>query len=211
MPTKLSRRNLFRLKPADLVQLLRDSRLSGAAGVRNGGTAEIDEPKRYFRPPGARPNETDFLSVCQRCAHCAEACPHGVIDLLGPVAGTAEGTPALHPDRNPCHWCPDFPCVQACPSGALRLGADGKAPPIGQAHLHLDTCLTGEGILCETCALYCPANVKAVRMKNRQPQIDEDACVGCGLCAYHCESAPVSIRIGLSFPREPRTGSDRRA
>jgi len=61
--------------------------------------------------------------------------------------------------------------------------------------LHFDSCLVSQGILCDECAAVCPASVRAVRMVGRQPQIDADACVGCGLCAHYCAAEPVAIRI----------------
>ena len=148
-----------------------------------------------MRPPGALADEEVFLATCQRCGKCAEACPYGVIELLGPAAGRAEGTPVLEPAENPCRWCDSMDCVNACPSGALSLESDGNARPIGKATLHLDRCLTSQGILCDECAAVCPASVRAIRMVGRQPQLDEEVCVGCGLCAHYCASEPVAIDI----------------
>jgi ferredoxin len=34
-----------------------------------------------------------------------------------------------------------------------------------------------------------------MKMVGRYPRLDEDACVGCGLCAYHCEATPTAISI----------------
>lgn len=186
MATKLSRRNLFRLKPRDVAQLFRES--------GNGGEQAEEEPV-YFRPPGALTIERDFLSACERCGKCAEACPHDVIELLGPMAGRAEGTPVLSPADKPCHWCPTMDCVAACPTPALSFGPERMVAPIGRAVLNLETCLTSEGTICDTCASHCPSDVRAITMKNRVPQLDQDRCTGCGLCAWHCESRPGSITI----------------
>lgn len=187
MFVKISRRNLFRLRPVDVMQLVRRARKPETADAK-----EVT----YFRPPGALSNAKDFLTACERCAKCSEACPHGVIEHLGPVAGDVqEGTPVLYPDKNPCHWCSDMPCIQACPSGALAFRPGGIVPPIGKAVLHLNSCLTLEGILCDMCSQFCPTQINAITMKNRRPHLDENACVGCGLCACHCESSPPSLRI----------------
>jgi len=142
-------------------------------------------------------DETSFLSICQRCSHCVTACPHHAIESLGPEAHVAERTPVLHPDTAPCHWCEDMPCIEACPSGALSYGPDRIVPPIGKAVLNMETCLTTEGVPCETCAQYCPPHVRAITMSGGRPVLDEDRCTGCGLCAYHCESTPSSIHIRL--------------
>jgi len=86
-------------------------------------------------------------------------------------------------------------CIRACPTGALAFGEDGSVAAIGKAVLDLSTCLTREGILCDECVTVCPSEVKAMRSAGREPVLDEDLCVGCGLCVFHCPSSPTSIRI----------------
>lgn len=76
------------------------------------------KPRRYIRPPGALADEAAFLSTCVRCSQCIEACPHGVIKKLTAVAGIAEGTPDLQPEKDPYHWCVDMPCITARQSPA---------------------------------------------------------------------------------------------
>ena len=140
-------------------------------------------------------DEEEFLQTCERCHQCAEACPFGVIEILGPGAGDAEETPVLDPERNPCRWCESMDCVRACPSDALSLGATGQPRPIGRATLDHDACLNAQGVLCDECATVCPSEVGAMEMVGRYPRLDDDACVGCGLCAYHCEATPTAIGI----------------
>ncbi len=180
MDKTYSRRQFFRLIPRGAIDAVRDSR-SG-------------QPK-YFRPPGAIENDEDFIKTCEKCKKCAEACPHEVIDHLGVQAGEAENTPIIDPGEKPCHWCPTMDCVKACPSGALSFGQDGTIAPIGKAEIDLSTCVTPQGILCDFCASCCPTHVKAIVMVNRTPQVREELCVGCGLCVYHCDSIPLSIKI----------------
>ncbi len=76
------------------------------------------EPRPVLRPPGALP-EAEFLRTCYRCGSCMDACPSHAIK---PVQGADEdlsGTPWLDIDLEACRDCPQIPCVQACPSGAL--------------------------------------------------------------------------------------------
>ncbi len=77
--------------------------------------------QRWIRPPYAI-NELDFLLACTRCGDCIPACPHQVIFPLSARVGVkAMGTPALDLLNKGCHLCSDWPCVQACPEGALLL------------------------------------------------------------------------------------------
>ena len=89
-------------------------------------------------------------------------------------------------------------CIRACPSGALTFEAGGKVRPIGTARLDSSTCLVNEGILCDECVSVCPEDLSAMQLDGRKPQVDETKCVGCGLCAFHCPSTPVSIRIAAA-------------
>lgn len=181
---KLTRRQFWRVNPAE-----------GLKAVLTGkGSVAEDVMPSYLRPPGAA-DEKDFLSLCERCSDCALACPHEVIGQLGPEAGRAEGTPVLQPETAPCQWCPDFDCIDACPSGALTLGETGVPAGIGQAELHLESCLVSQGILCDICVYRCPPSIRAISLKSRFPVIDQEACTGCGLCSYYCAAETTAIRI----------------
>ena len=191
MGKQFSRRNLFRLRLGDLSELARET--LGASGE------EIDskEPELYIRPPGALAIEAAFLKACDRCRLCSEACPHGVIRHLGVADGPLEGSPFLQPESNPCRWCSDMPCNNACPSGALAFQEDGSVAPIAKASLNRSACLTESGILCDTCSYRCPQSIRAITMSGRSPSLNVDACVGCGLCAYYCDSEPSSFTVAL--------------
>lgn len=185
---KITRRQFWRINPAEGLKTVLTGK--GSEGQGSDETVPL-----YFRPPGAMPDEKSFLATCERCNECADACPYEVIGQLGPGSGPAEGTPVLRPETSPCQWCPDFDCIDACPSGALSLGHGGVPAPIGKAVLNLDNCLVSQGILCEVCADRCPSSLRAIKIKSRFPVIDEAACTGCGLCSYYCAAETTAITI----------------
>ncbi len=195
MNAKITRRQLFRLKPSDVLDMVLK---------KEKPSEDQSHYSDIFRPPGAFGAEEEFLSLCEGCPHCSQACPYDVITHLGPASGVLEGTPVLDPNSsNPCRWCPEMHCVTACPTGALTLGHDNKSPPpIGKAVLNRETCLAEEGILCDRCAVTCPSGIKAISMVNRKPVLDREKCTGCGLCVLYCESTPISLRI-VPVNRQP--------
>ena len=72
-----------------------------------------------LRPPGAH-GESDFSAHCIKCGACMQACPYLAIRPAGSDVGMAVGTPIVDARSQACRLCEDFPCVAACPTGALR-------------------------------------------------------------------------------------------
>ncbi|RME92462.1 MAG: hypothetical protein D6767_03165 [Candidatus Hydrogenedentota bacterium] len=156
---------------------------------------EPEETKiKVIRPPGAAETST-LITLCATCQkECVHACPEKAISLLNEEFGLEEGTPFLSPAQKPCRWCKDFPCVEACPTDALLFH---RIQPIAKAEIDLELCATSQGILCDYCAHLCPSHIRAIKMVNRKPVLEESLCVGCGMCAYHCDQfpSPIAIRI----------------
>lgn len=153
----------------------------------------------FLRPPGARPEE-DFLARCIRCHKCGENCPNDAIRFVGPEGPPeARGTPYLVPREKACILCQT--CNNGCPSGALRpVDPEAYPPPdhmkMGLAELDPNTCHSLHGYICGICIRACP--YEGVAMKAglwEVPQIDPEACVGCGLCEQACVQMPQAIRI----------------
>ena len=154
-----------------------------------------------MRPPGAQPTEQDFLATCsasEGCKACIDACPYHALHGLGPEWGKAESTPAfIDLAANPCRWCQDMPCIQSCESGAL---AQDRLTQIASISLDLDACLNLQGTLCSDCSDFCPPTVRAMTTRGRMPLFNPERCVGCGLCAWHCDAPGEAIKITPNTP-----------
>ncbi len=82
------------------------------------------KPKELrLRPPGAV-DEDDFLSMCIKCGQCLQVCPYDSI-ILEDIDGLGGvGTAYIDPQRRGCYLCEAFPCILACPTGALDHDKD---------------------------------------------------------------------------------------
>ena len=153
----------------------------------------------WIRPPYAL-EELEFLLTCTRCDKCQQACPHNVIFLLPARPGTnVAGTPALDLLNRGCHLCPDWPCVQACEPGALKLpemeDSEVPGPPcLAGVAINPDVCLPYNGPECGACASSCPVP-GALLWDGCKPHIDANTCSGCGLCREACITEPKAVDI----------------
>lgn len=74
-----------------------------------------EKTKNKIRPPGAYPNEEGFLKRCTGCDACMAACPVHVI-LIDHLE---RRDPFI--EQGKCIRCPGYPCIAACPTGALSF------------------------------------------------------------------------------------------
>lgn len=166
-----------------------------------------------LRPPGAQ-GESDFLARCIKCGRCMQACPYIAIAPAGDDSGFAVGTPAIDARTQACRLCEDFPCVEACPTDALRAVEKRSDVRMGVAVIDEDACIAFQGIRCEVCYRVCPLIDQAITIDYRMregdaihsvfaPVMDEEACVGCGLCVERCvvSEPEVPIRIATDAER----------
>jgi len=131
--------------------------------------------KELPRPLGML-NWTAFTDSCTQCGDCIQACPEDVLML------DRDGFPYFNVDAGACTFC--MKCVDKCPTEALQ--AENAWPWIAEL---ADTCLATQGVQCRACEDFC--DERAIRFKlqlggTALPQLDTDACTGCGGCVSPC-------------------------
>ncbi|MBV1960378.1 MAG: 4Fe-4S binding protein [Immundisolibacteraceae bacterium] len=188
----------------------------GARSAVNHAEQQVEQKaKQWIRPPFAIA-ELDFLLSCSRCGDCIAACPHQVVFALPARLGAkVVGTPALDLLNKGCHLCSDWPCVEACNETALALPETNPAetpppesdppkpaltpqllpPKLATLTINVETCLPYQGPECGACDNSCPLP-GALRWDGVRPVIDDEKCVGCGLCRQACILEPKAIGVG---------------
>jgi ferredoxin-type protein NapF len=143
---------------------------------------------REARPPWAI-EESQFLTLCQRCGNCFQACPNG---LIKPAAGPEyqdspiAGTPVLDLDCGQCSYCGS--CARACPSGALDLRYGRQV----QTRVRIETsCQARQGFYCLLCEDACPQ--QAIKASPDGVTVNMAACDGCGACGLACLYGAISL------------------
>ena len=170
-----------------------------------------------LRPPGAQ-GESDFMARCIKCGKCIEACPYQALKPAGNEAGMAVGTPRIDARDQACRLCEDFPCVDVCPTGALRDVSARSDVRMGVAVIDEEGCIAFQGMRCEVCYRACPLIDQAIVIDYRMreddaihtlfaPVIDEDACVGCGLCVERCVISEPTVPIRIATDAERARGN----
>lgn len=164
-----------------------------------------------IRPPGARA-EREFLQRCLQCGLCMRACPTNALQPTAFEAGL-EGiwTPRLVPKIGYCEYnCTQ--CGQVCPTEAIvPLPVEEKQQvKIGLATVDRSRCLPyAYGRECLVCEEHCPLSPKAIFLVEeetvgpdgdwtwvKQPIVDPDLCIGCGVCEWSCVFQDVAaIRV----------------
>lgn len=158
--------------------------------VKQGDARVTARASRWIRPPFAIA-ELEFLLTCTRCSDCIAACPHAVVfPLASRLGADVAGTPALDLLHGGCHLCADWPCVNACTTGALLRPVEpetGEVSPPVLARVKINTakCLPYQGPECGVCVEMCPVP-GAIRLQQERPVIDETACTGCASCREAC-------------------------
>ncbi|MCL2883238.1 MAG: 4Fe-4S dicluster domain-containing protein, partial [Coriobacteriia bacterium] len=164
-----------------------------------------------LRPPGAQ-SEDDFIARCVSCGKCVLACPYAAIQTATIATGRSAGTPYIDARRKACRMCEGFPCVAACPTGALRDITTRADVRMGTAVINEDLCVVFTNAnRCEVCYRVCPLIDQAISIDYRKregdihhvlfaPVINVDKCTGCGICVERCVISQPDVAIKI----EPR-------
>jgi ferredoxin-type protein NapG len=177
-------------------------------GVLRGHRPPPPDPDTVLRPPGALSPDERFLDACTGCGDCLPACPESAILTVPHADGRA--IPAIHPAAEPCHLCPDLPCITACPEGALVDPGGPERVRIGVARVDPRRCVTFAGEHCTDCYRACPYPDQAIMLIGGRPLVGTGSCTGCGLCEHACPENPKAIRIvadrhlvpGMRIPKD---------
>jgi len=95
-------------------------------------------------------------------------------------------------------------CTDACPSGALQLvrkepGDIQRKVSMGVAEIDLALCYSYNNWSCGACFWACPFPNQALKLGLwEKPEVNAEACVGCGCCERACIRYPQAIRVRTS-------------
>jgi MauM/NapG family ferredoxin protein len=183
---------------------------------RSNAVSKNDQEGRLVRPPGAVPEEM-FKARCIGCGECVKACPTNSIQLCTFGDGINRlYTPKIVPRIGGCEEkC--YLCGHVCPTGAIRkLTYEQKRfAKIGTAVINKDKCLPWEqNKECLVCDETCPYNAITTKMMDthygpyKVPVVDEDLCLGCGICEEHCPIYDEAAIVVFNFSENRRAKGD---
>lgn len=175
------------------------------AGFNNRGKKGLLK-NTVIRPPGAL-REDQFVDTCVRCGNCMKVCiTNGLQPCL--LESGIEGiwTPQLVPEIGYCEYQCTL-CGEVCPTGAIaRLPVKEKMKTrLGIAEIDRSLCIAwAQNKECIVCEEHCPVADKAIKTEEKTvngkriflPSVDQDLCVGCGICQNKCPVTPIrAIRV----------------
>ena len=72
---------------------------------------------------------------------------------------------------------------------------------MGVAEIDQSRCLSWGGQDCQLCFIKCPLQGDALYQEDGKPVINEDKCVGCGVCEYTCNTINNTCAIKIVAER----------
>lgn len=144
--------------------------------------------RQHIRPPWTG-SEPEFTGNCTRCNACVDACPENIIQT------DDKGFPRINFMKSECTFCGD--CASACHDNVIQQG------PVAWSLFASITekCLPLQGVVCGVCAEECETT--AIKMKLvaggiSLPQLETDACTGCGACYRVCPTQAITLSYGAN-------------
>ncbi len=164
---------------------------------------------RLLRPPGVIDDDL-FVQRCLRCFQCVQSCPNKIIKISWLQGGfNSVFTPHLVFEEFGCDYNCQV-CQLVCPNLAIPKQTLEKKQlaVIGIATIDEKRCVVyAEETNCLVCEEFCPVPDKAIKVLEkmklvngvetilRYPVMDNDLCIGCGVCEANCPTAPHSITV----------------
>ncbi len=143
-----------------------------------------------IRPPFAV-SEDIFSTACTGCGDCIAACPFEVLFKL-----PEDGAPAMDLLKRGCHLCSEWPCVNACETGALEFREQHTPHPrLSKVWINTDTCLPYSGPECGACRDVCPIEGALIWSDGIRPVVEHQRCSGCALCREACIVEPKAVEL----------------
>ena len=140
-----------------------------------------------IRPPWSI-DETMFVAGCTRCDDCIGVCETQIL-----VRGDG-GFPEVKFSQGECTFCQK--CVDVCKQPIFRPHFDqNELPWLHKIDIQAN-CLAFNGVECRACEDNCES--RAIRFKREiggiaKPQVNLEACNGCGACIAVCPVSAVKI------------------
>ena len=140
-----------------------------------------------FHPPWSI-DPLKFVEQCSRCDACIDSCPQQILKRNN------QGYPVVDFSTSGCTFC--AACAESCKTGSLSLMAFiGDYPWSVKAQI-TESCINYSGIVCRICADTCISSAISFRINSGAaviPEIDLDACTGCGECYRHCPKKAIKV------------------
>lgn len=135
-------------------------------------------------PPWAV-DDMQFVKQCTRCSDCLFVCETKIL-----TKGDG-GFPVVEFDKGECSFCAK--CVEVCKQPIFRPRSEKP----WQHKIEISSaCLTKHRIECRSCQDSCPMGAICFRLQigsAAQPEVNLDACNGCGACLKSCPKRAIKI------------------
>lgn len=214
----LSRRSFLSISAS----LFTAAALKAEEKTTDGGLAIIEDKEIPARstpltPPGSL-SARNLQQHCTACQLCIAQCPNGILSPSQSFDSFMQ--PEMQYTKGYCR--PECKvCAEVCPTDAIRpITIEEKtAIQIGRAVWISKNCIPlTDGVTCGNCAVHCPTGAIQMVPKDKGytfdtesgrwldesgnpadlrttlmiPVVNEEKCIGCGSCEYHCPSRPFS-------------------